>query len=165
MRIYVPLTVERLREACRSEQVSAVDGLVFAVTPGLRAEYPGAADEDLEYLAMIDASRASLRLLAAGSEQHWLRVVAAADVPAAKQRPDRDRSAAEMPGSLPWSSVISLHLDSAADAPVVRRAADAVDAADLSDPDAELALGDADDIDLGWYTPTEVRFVLDELTD
>ena len=42
-----------------------LSGVAFAVTEPLRLEYPDWSEEDLEYLAMQDASRASLRLLAA----------------------------------------------------------------------------------------------------
>lgn len=165
MRIYIPLTVAMLRSAVAARTVTAPDGLVFAVTANLRSEFPGAAEEDLEYLAMADAARASLRLLSAGyqSSDSGLRVVAAADAPEIRERPDRDRAAAAMAESLPWSAVVSVHLDSAADAPVIERAAAVVDAADLGDEDAELTLGDVDDIDLAWYAPAEVTFLLEEL--
>ena len=164
MRIYVPLTVATLRTAVTARLLTAPDGLVFAVTRSLRAEFPGAAEEDLEYLAMADAARASLYLLSAGSDPR-LRVVVAADAPMIAERPDRDRAAAALPDSLPWSAVVSVHLDSDADGLVIERAAAAVDGAELGDPDAELALGDADDIDLAWHTPTEVTFLLDQLGD
>lgn len=165
MRIYIPLTVQRLRAAVTALGLTADDGLVFAVTGNLREEFPGAAEEDLEYLAMTDAARASLHLLSMSAADSRLRVVAAVDAPEVTERPDRDRSAASIPGPLPWSSVISVHLDSAADTPVIERAAAAVDAAELGDPDAEVAVGDVEDIDLAWYAPAEVMFLLDELAD
>ena len=42
-----------------------LSGVGFAVTGPLRREYPDWSEEDLEYLAMQDASRAALRLIAA----------------------------------------------------------------------------------------------------
>ena len=70
-------------------------GVGFAVTEPLRLEYPDWSEEDLEYLAMQDASRASLRLLAAADEDEpALRVVIAADVDdaAVTPRPEADRA-------------------------------------------------------------------------
>ena len=56
-----------------------------------------------------------------------------------------------------------MHLDGAETADVVQRAALALDAADLGDPDAELAVGDAEDVELNWYAPGEVSFLLADL--
>ena len=52
-----------------------------------------ADDEELEYLAMRDAARASLRLLI-GDPEPARRVVLAADVPAVRERDDLDRAIA-----------------------------------------------------------------------
>jgi hypothetical protein len=38
-----------------------------------------------------------------------------------------------------------------------------VDAADLGDPDAAVTVGDAEDIDLAWYAPGEIDYLLSEL--
>ena len=43
----------------------------------------------------------------------------------------------------------------------VRAAADVIDAADLGDPDAEFALGGAEDHELAWYAPQELPFLLE----
>jgi hypothetical protein len=163
MRVYVPLTIARLRAANSRPGVLAPSGLVFAVTDELRAEYPGADDEELEYLAMSDAARASLRLLAGESEPDWLRVVAAADVDNARSEPDLDRAIARVSEEIPWKRIASVHVDGADAAPLVRAAADVIDAADLGDLDAEFTVGNAEDIDLAWWSPNEVRFLLEDL--
>ena len=164
MRVYVPLTLARLRSFVGSGQLRPAGGLVFGVTPSLQAEYPAADLEELEYLALADASRTSLVLLAAeDGGQGWLRVVVAADVDDAVPAPERERSAAVVSAPVPWLSVASVHLDGAETVEVVRKAALAVDAADLGDPDAELAVGDAEDVDLSWYAPGEVSFLLADL--
>jgi hypothetical protein len=163
MRVYVPLTVARLRAAYDAAGITPLHGLVFGVTDGLRRDYPDADDEELEYLAMSDAARASLRLLGAEDGADWLRVVAAADVDDARGEPDLDRAAARVSGEIPWRRVASVHVDGADAADVVRAAADAVDAADLGDLDAEFTVGAAEDIDLAWYLPNEVRFLLEDL--
>jgi hypothetical protein len=182
MRVYVPTTVAGLRAAIAAGAVTAVGGVAFAVTPSLRAEYEGADDEEFEYLAMHDAAVASLRLIAAdgagsgpaggdtgalGTSEFGapaaLRVVIAADVDSAEQRPDLDRAAVVLKNAVPWSAVAAVHLDSADAGPAVRAAAAVVDAADLGDPDAEFVLGTAEDIDLCWFHPSEVSFLIAEL--
>jgi hypothetical protein len=45
----------------------------------------------------------------------------------------------------------------------VRAAVAVVDAADLGDPDAEFALGDAEDHDMAWYATQEIPFLLELL--
>lgn len=142
-------------------------GVAFAVTDSLRGEYPGWSEEELEYLAMLDASRASLRLLgAAGPDEPQLRVVVAADVDDAlvTPRPEADRAVVTVSGGpVPWRRVASVHLDGADATGAVRAAAEVIDAADLGDDDAEFALGSAEDFDLAWYAPGEIRYLLDEL--
>ena len=166
-RIYLPSTVSGVREALGAGAVPVRSGVGFAVTGALRAEYPGWSDEELEYLAMLDASRASLRLLAsAGGDEPSLRVVVAADVDDAQvtPRPEHDRAVvAVTPATVPWKRVASVHLDGADATDAVRVAAAVIDAADLGDADAEFALGSVEDFDLAWYAPGEIRYLLEEL--
>ena len=164
MRVYVPLTLERLRSFLRTGALRPAGGVVFGVTPGLRADYPAADEEELEYLAMADAARTSLGLLVAGGgDGGWLRVVVAADVDDPVPEPDRDRALAVVTAPISWNRVASVHLDGAETADVIQRAALALDAADLGDPDAELTVGDAEDVELNWYAPGEVSFLLADL--
>jgi len=167
VRIYLPSTISRLRSALREGRVPVLSGVAFAVTGSLRAEYPGWSDEELEYLAMLDASRASLRLLGAGDVgEPPLRVVLAADVDDSlvTARPEADRAVVAVTGGpVPWRRVVSVHLDGADAAPAVRAAAMVIDAADLGDDDAEFTLGSAEDFDLAWYAPGEIRYLLEEL--
>jgi hypothetical protein len=166
MRIYLPATLSRLRAALDSRSIPVLSGVAFAVTEPLRLEYPDWAEEDLEYLAMQDASRASLRLLAAaGAAEPMLRVVIATDVPAdwVTPRPEADRAVVTVPGPVDWSLVAAVHIDGADAGPAVAEAAAVIDAADLGDLDAEFALGSAEDFDLAWYAPGEVAYLFDEL--
>lgn len=184
MRIYLPSTVAGLRAWLAAGELTPIGGIAFGVTPSLRAEYEGADQEEYEYLAMRDAAVASLRLIAAervgiasvepadavppadpwsGSMFPALRVVVAADVQSAGERPDLDRAAVQVPGAVPWSAVAAVHVDSAEAVPVVLAAAAVVDAADLGDPDAEFILGEAEDVELCWYHPSEVSFLISEL--
>ncbi len=164
MRIYIPVILSTLREVVANKEVSPRGGVVFAVTDDLRQEYPDADDEELEFLAMTDAARACLRLLAAaGADEPQLRVVISADVPTARSTPDLDRAAASIEGSVPWKHIASVHLDGADAADVVRAAVAVVDQADLGDDDAEFAVGSAEDIALGWYAPGEVAYLIEDL--
>ncbi len=47
--------------------------------------------------------------------------------------------------------------------PQVKAAIEVIDAADLGDEDAELAVGDAQDHDLAWYAVQELPFLLELL--
>ena len=67
VRVYVPTTLSGLAGWVREQQVTPVRGTAFAVTGELSASAPGADTEELEYLAMTDAARASLRLIAAAA--------------------------------------------------------------------------------------------------
>jgi hypothetical protein len=163
VRVYLPATVALLRRAVAEDRFSPVGGTGFAVTPGLRAEYPGADEEELEYLAMHDAALASLRLIAGSGDGPAIRVVLAADDRDAAERGDLDRAAVRLAGTVPWPAVAAVHLDGGDAVAAVRAAADAIDAADLGDPDAAVVVGDAEDIDLAWYAPDEIGYLLTEL--
>ena len=162
MRIYIPVLLSTLRDVVHDRSVTPRGGIVYAVTADLRAEYPDADDEELEYLAMSDAATACLRLLAAaGPKEPPLRVVIAADVAQASPASDRDRAAATVVGAVPWSQIASVHLDDRDAAEVVRAAAAVVDRADLGDDDAEFAVGSAQDVELAWYAPSEVAYLME----
>ena len=166
MRVYVPATVSMVREALVAGEVRVLSGVGFAVTEPLRLEYPDWSEDDLEYLAMQDASRASLRLLAgSGSAEPALRVVIATDVDdaAVTPRPEADRAVVAIGGRVDWSLVAAVHVDGADAAQAVRDAADVIDAADLGDHDAEFVLGSAEDYDLAWYAPSEITYLVQEL--
>lgn len=164
MRVYVPVTVSTLRQVVAAGSVTPQGGVVFAVTDDLRDEYPDADDEELEYLAMADAARACLRLLAAApAGEPALRVVISADVEQAVATPDMDRAAARVDGPVPWAQVASVHLDGAEAADVVRAAVAMVDRADLGDDDAEFVVGSAEDLALAWYAPGEVAYLIEDL--
>ncbi len=164
MRIYLPSTLEALREAVRSGLVEPVGGIVFAVTDDLRQEYPAADDEELEFLAITDAGMACLRLLAAGPpDGPFMRVVLAGDVAEIRPTPELDRAAASVKGPVPWHQIVSVHLDGAEAAETVRQAAAVIDRADLGDDDAEFVVGSAEDVALAWYAPGEVSYLLADL--
>jgi uncharacterized protein DUF6912 len=169
VRVYVPATVSMLRELNSNGELSAVGNTAFALTPALRESYVSGSAEELEYAAMLEAARASLRLLAAefADQEPELvmprRAVIAADVDGASLRPDLDAAVVRLTGPVPLKIVAAVHLDTAEAEPAVRAAVEVVDAADLGDPDAEFTLGDAEDHDLAWYAPEELPFLLELL--
>jgi hypothetical protein len=167
MRVYIPATFTMLRTLVDSGELVPVSGTAFAVTPMLRESYAAGDTEELEYAAMNDAARASLRLLAAelDSDPAALprRVVVAADVEEAGLRADLDDAAVAITGPVPFSAVAAVHVDLGEAEDAVRAAATMVDAADLGDPDAEFALGDAEDHEMAWYATQEIPFLLELL--
>ena len=72
-----------LRALLVARALTAAPFTAFAVTPGLREWYIGGDSEELEYAAMSDAARASLRLIDADPSAARRRVVLACDVPEA----------------------------------------------------------------------------------
>lgn len=177
MRVYLPATLPMLRDAVHSGEFRPVRGIGFAVTGSLEAEYAGADTEDLEYVAMHDAALASLRLIASDGAEP-VRVVLAVDAPAEVMpgdadgggpergvvaRGNLDRAAVTMGGPVSWATVASVHLDGGDVSEVIGAAADAVVAADLGDMDAAVLVGEAEDIDLGWYAPGEIGYLVKEL--
>ncbi|AUM17461.1 hypothetical protein D092_05300 [Rhodococcus ruber Chol-4] len=168
-RVYVPATIETLKRLVADSEFEAVSGTAFAVTPALREAYTSGDDEELAEVAMAEAARASLRLLAGRADDDpppefgLRRVVVAADVDGVTLRPDLDDAVVRLPGPVPLSAVASVHVDLAAAEPDIARALPVVDAADLGDEEAEFVLGDAEDHELAWYATQELQFLLELL--
>jgi hypothetical protein len=183
LRVYIPATVPMLRELVERRELTPVSGTAFAVTPALREAYASGDEEELGEVAMNEAARASLRLLAAereaiGSSEDsdsdeaapvtgggpvYRRAVIAADVTGAKLRPDLDDAVVRLTGPIGYQQIASVHVDLADAEPQVAKAVDVVDAADLGDTDAEFVLGDAEDHPLPWYAAQELPFLLELL--
>ncbi len=166
MRIYVPSTLTTLAAAARNQQLHVLHGTAFGVTKALVQAYPDGNTEELEYLAMLDAARASLRLMAAedrDGRRTTLRVVVAADVNEVTERDDLDRAVVRVAPQVPWSAVAAVHIDGADAAQAVAAAIEIIDSADVGDLDAEFVLGSAEDFDLAWYAPSEIAYLLLEL--
>lgn len=191
LRVYIPATVPMLRELVANGELAPIGGTAFAVTPALREAYASGDDEELGEVAIGEAARASLRLLAAEREQiaesdeHatnaanaapdaaaapvtsgspvYRRAVIAADVTGTKLRPDLDDAVVRLAGPIGYQQIASVHVDLADAEPEVAKAVDVIDAADLGDTDAEFVLGDAEDHQLAWYAAQELPFLLELL--
>lgn len=174
MRVYIPVTLAMLQRLVSEGSLRPVNGTAFAVTPTLREAYAEGDDDELAEVALREAALASLRLLAtpevgsaeAGDARQIMpprRAVLAAEVDEVTYRPDLDDAVVRVGAPVAVDDVIAAYVDNAAAEPDVRRALEVIDAADLGDEDAELAVGDALDHDLAWYANQELPFLLELL--
>lgn len=164
MRVYLPATLTDVQRLLQDDQWMPLGGTGFALTPALREAYVAGDDEELAEVALRDAARASLRLLAAEeTELPVRRVVVVAERSDAQARPDLDTAVVRISGPVTQKQVVAVHVDGADAEAAVRAAVDCIDAADLGDEDAELTLGDAEDHDLAWYATQELPFLLELL--
>lgn len=162
-RVYLPATTTMLTALVADGELRPPSGTGFAVTAAVREEYTADDDDQLAEVAMGEAALASLRLLSADPEATPRRVVVSVDVEPVTERPDLDAAVVRVPVPVPGTAVAAVHIDLAEAEADVRRAAELIDAADLGDQDAELAVGDAEDHPLAWYAPQEVPFLLELL--
>jgi hypothetical protein len=131
----------------------------FAVTPALREAYASGDEEELEYAALTEAARASLRMLAADPAAPSRRVVFAAEIPAEHIRWDargNEPARVQIDAAVPLARLVSAHVDDLAAAADVRRAVDALPAADTGDDDAKFAVDSAEGHELGWFATQEL---------
>lgn len=165
MRIYLPATSTMLRELDATGELAGAPLTAWAVTPGLREWYRDDDAEALEYAAMTDAARGSLRLLDADASAARRRVVVAADLPddTVEIRDDLDRGVVSLTRSVPISAVASVHVDDPEAESTVAAAADAVIAADLGDEASQERVDDAEGFELAWYATQEIGHLLDSL--
>lgn len=173
MRVYLPATLAAISTLLDDDGWMPLGGTGFALTPALREAYTWGDDEELSEVAMRDAARASLRLLAAegagdgeGEEADRLpcrRVVVVVERDDVTLRPDLDDAVVRIASPVSVDDVVAVHVDVADAERAVRAAAASIDAADLGDEDAEMVLGDAEDHDLGWYATQELPFLLELL--
>jgi hypothetical protein len=165
VRVYLPATITGLRRLVDEELLGPAPITAFAVTPGLREWYLDDDLEELEYAAMLDASRASLRLLTADPSAPARRVVVAADVPdeVVTIRDDLDRGVVRLAEPVPLRQVVSAHVDDPSAEQAVRAAAGAIDGADLGDVEAQDVVDDAEAFELAWYATQEIAALLELL--
>lgn len=162
MRVYLPTTFPVLAAAVADGAFGPPPLLAFTVTPALREWYASGDGEELEYAAMIDAARESLRLLAQDGAAPPRRVVVAADVPdgAATLAGDVHPAAVFLATEVALTAVASVHVDDVDAAADIRAAVAAVPAADGGDDDASFVVDGAEDHDLHWYATQEIATLL-----
>jgi len=162
VRIYLPATSAGLRALLDDGELGPAPLTAFAVTPGLREWYLDDDLEALEYAALSEAARASLRLVDADPTAARRRVVVALDAPdeQVEVRDDLDRGVVRLAAPVTTAQVASLHVDDADAETAVAAAAAAITAADLGDESAQEKVDDADGFELSWYAPQELEQLL-----
>jgi hypothetical protein len=133
MRVYVPADVAAVRTLVSAGTLPG--SVAHAVTDALRAAFPHADEEELEYRALLEAADDSADRTGGGR-----RVVLAVDVaPAAVGgRVEGSATAVRLTGDVPVAGVAAAHVD-------------------------ETDAGDPDERDLLWYAPQELADWLAEL--
>jgi hypothetical protein len=187
MRVFLPSTLPALAKVLPAGQLSPADQAAagvsqagasqadasqadagdeslcgYAVTPALREAYASGDEEELEYSALTEAARASLRLLAADPAAPPRRVVLAAEIPAEQVRWDPrsgEPGRVLVTGAVPVRLLASAHVDEPEAVADVRAAADALPAADAGDEDAEFAVDGAEGHELAWYASQELPYL------
>lgn len=164
MRVYLPASLPRLGAALSAGSVDA--DVAYAVTPALREWYVEGDLEELEYAATSAAARASLRLLAGDDGAPPRRVVLAADVPdgSARPAPEVDRAAVRLGAPVPFTKVVSAHVDDHVAEGDVRAALGLLAAADAGDEDARFVVDGVEDHELAWFAAQEINALV-ELED
>ena len=135
--------------------------MAYAVTPVLREAYASGDTEELEYVALIAAARASLRLLAEDPAAPPRRVVLAADVYDDRvtwtgQQPGVEPSSVTVTAPIPTAKLVSAHVDDPQAAQDIQQAVTALPAADAGDADAEFEVDQAEGHELAWYATQEL---------
>jgi hypothetical protein len=159
MRVYLPSTLPALASLL-SEAKTAAPARGYAVTPALREWYSSGDEEELEYVAMTQAARASLRLLQADPGAPARRVVLAAEVPpeqAAGTAGFDEPAVVEIRVPLGLDDLVSGHVDDRSAEADVRAAVAALAAADGGDEDARFTVDGAEGHELLWYATQELR--------
>ena len=162
MRVFLPSTLPAVAQALLAGQVGPGPLPGFAVTPALRESYASGDTEELEYAALTEAARASLRLLADDPAAPPRRVVLAAEIPADQVKLDartREPARVLVTAAIPIDTLASAHVDDTVAAQDVRAAAEALDAADAGDEDARFTLDGAEGHELGWYATQELAYL------
>jgi hypothetical protein len=162
MRIYLPATLPALADLLRRAEIGPAPVRGFAVTPALREWYASGGEEELEYVAMTHAARASLRLLAADPAAPRRRVVLAADVPDEHIRCDggfSDPTRVDITAPIPLPWLVSAHIDDLVAVGDVSKAVTALAAADTGDEDARFLVDGAEGHELAWYASQELPYV------
>jgi hypothetical protein len=167
MRVYLPCTLPALAAVVEAGELGPAPLTGYAVTPALTEWYASGDTEELEYVALTEAARASLRMLAAdradGVEAAPRRVVVAAEVPDNSVSVGVDleeRARVRLSGPIPLTKVASVHIDDLDAAPDIEAAIVALPASDQGDDDARFTVDGAEAHELMWYATQEIPDLL-----
>ena len=163
MRVYLPSTFPGLRALLDAGQIGDPPLPGYAVTGELREWYAEGDLEELEYVAMTLAAKASVRLIDADPDAVRRRVVVVVEVPDEQVQlvPHVDRAAVKVSAVVPLKDVQAVHVDDPAAVPDVTVAADAVVEADLGSEEAAFRMEQAEGHELAWYATQEIGALLE----
>lgn len=159
MRVYLPATLPAVARLLAAGEVQPPPVSGYAVTPALREWYASGDVEELEYVAMMQAARESLRLLAADPAAPRRRVVLAAeigDVQVSASPDSGEPARVRITGPVGMRDVVSGHVDDPGASADIDAAAAAVAAADAGDDDAQFVVDGAEGHELAWYATQEL---------
>jgi len=163
MRVFLPSTLPAVALALQAGHVGPGPLPGFAVTPALREAYASGDTEELEYAALTEAARASLRMLAGNPAAPSRRVVLAAEIPAEQVKPDpRDGEPARVviTQAVQVKDLAAAHVDAPEAGADVGSAVAALPAADAGDEDARFTVDGAEGHELGWYATQELSYLV-----
>ncbi|MER5420639.1 DUF6912 family protein [Streptosporangium roseum] len=163
MRVYLPCTLPALARVVTLGELGPAPLTGYAVTPALVEWYVSGDTEELEYVALTEAARASLRMLAAdradGVQVAARRVVIAAEVPDGSVSAGaelEERARVRLAAAIPMAGIAAVHVDDLSAVEDVEAAIAALPAADRGDDDARFALDGAEANELLWYATQEI---------
>jgi hypothetical protein len=162
MRVYLPSTLPALAGLLGEPAAGAGPVRGYAVTPALREWYSSGDEEELEYVAMTQAARASLRLLQGDPDAPARRVVLAAELPddlVTGSGGFDDPALVQLSTQVRLADVASGHIDDPQAEADIRAAVAALAAADGGDEDARFTVDGAEGHELLWYATQELRHV------
>jgi hypothetical protein len=160
MRVYLPSTLPGLAAALEAGEIGPAPLPGFAVTPALRESYSSGDLEELEYTALLEAARGSLRMLAGQPDAPPRRVVLAVEVAEDDLgKANGHPAAVQVLSAIPLSQLAAGHVDSIEASGDVRAAVAALPAAEDGDDDARFTVDGAEGHELQWYATQELYFV------
>jgi hypothetical protein len=163
MRVYLPATLPALDNVLRTGAIGPAPVSGFAVTPALREWYASGDLEELEYVAMTHAARASLRLLLSDPDAPRRRVVLAADVPDEQVGWNGgfdEPTVVVISAPVPLPRVAAGHIDDLLAVGDISDAVAALPLADKGDDDARFVVDGAEGHELLWYATQELPHVI-----
>jgi hypothetical protein len=165
MRVYLPSTLPGLATLLRTAEIGQPPVRGFAVTPGLREWYSSGDMEELEYVALLHAARASLRMLHEDLAAPRRRVVLAAELPEELiivSSGFDEPALVELKNVVPLRRIVSGHVDEPDAMAEIAAAVAALPAADKGDDDARFTVDGAEGHELLWYATQELRHLAEE---
>jgi len=167
MRVYLPCTLPALARAVAAGELGPAPLTGFAVTPALVEWYASGDTEELEYVALTEAARASLRMLTAdladGVDATPRRVVVAAEVAESALGAGGDlaeKGRVRLAEPVPMTKVAAVHIDDEYAMPDIKAALAALPEADLGDDDARFTVDGAEAHELMWFATQEIPDLL-----